>query len=641
MDCSSLQCTAFSLQWPCLSGGTGSSVCSLTATVADEAELDEEAAKYHQEDWGFLAQEKGTSTSKDDLVECLKNVTVALQNSGIKLPSNNSKSPSAPPLPPAYAPSVIAGLDPPPGPSPPPPSEIVSPLQKALKQAQRLGEVSADISYPRVTISGIDEKTGKRSYRDGTGPLDIPFCDKHLSIGIGIDTPWTLCRARVASVYNINNADATLLWDWAPGGKPDFPEYRGQHPPIFSVNTAQVYQTELWKLLAAFGHGNSLYLQPNISGNKYAAPSSRAKAEASGARMSTTAPAGCRSDLDPRYYRLCDKKAAWGIVLEALAGVGAVASVAFMIALLALICKVQDSNKRKLLPTQFLFLLGVLGVFGLTFAFLITLDGGTGPTRFFLFGVLFALCFSCLLVHAFNLTKLVRGRQPLSMLVMLGLALGFSLVQDIIAIEYVVLTMNRTNANIFSELSPPRRNEDFVMLLIYVLFLMALTFLTASFSFQGSFTAWKRHGAHIYLATILSIAIWVAWITLLLVPTIGPQWDDTILSSALVANGWVFLLAYIAPEFQLLTRQQNPMDYPVEDAFCQPQFMKQSYGVVNRAYSQEGIIQGTEETGSTLYAPYSTHFQLQNRDSPKDFSIPRVQTRVSPYSDYEGRKDVS
>ncbi|XDA86198.1 hypothetical protein R6Z07F_015949 [Ovis aries] len=130
-------------------------------------------------------------------------------------------------------------------------------------------QVSADISYPRVTISGIDEKTGKRSYRDGTGPLDIPFCDKHLSIGIGIDTPWTLCRARIASVYNINNANTTLLWDWAPGGTPDFPEYRGQHPPILSVNTAPIYQTELWKLLAAFGHGNSLYLQPNISGSKY------------------------------------------------------------------------------------------------------------------------------------------------------------------------------------------------------------------------------------------------------------------------------------------------------------------------------------------------------------------------------------
>lgn len=140
---------------------------------------------------------------------------------------------------------------------------------------------------------------------------------------------------------------------------------------------------------------------------------------------------------------------------------------------------------------------------------------------------------------------------------------------------------------------------------------------------------------------LLSIAIWVTWVTLLFVPTPGPQWDDTILSSALVANGWVFLLAYVAPELQLLTKQRNPMDYPVEDAFCKPQLMKQNYGVENIAYSQEGITQGTEETGDTFYAPYSTHFQLQNRSSPKDFSIPRAQSRVSPYSDYEGRKDVS
>lgn len=357
--------------------------------------------------------------------------------------------------------------------------------------------------------------------------------------------------------------------------------------------------------------------------------------------MATAAPSGCRSNLDPRYYRLCDQKAVWGIILEALAALGAVSSVTFMVALLVLICKVQDSNRRKVLPIQFLFLLGVLGVFGLTFAFIIQLDGSTGPTRFFLFGILFALCFSCLLVHAFNLTRLVHGRRGLSLLVMLGLAVAFSLVQDVIAIEYIVLTMNRTNVNIFSELPPPRRNEDFVMLLIYVLFLMVLTFLTASFVFRGPFTGWKRHGAHIYFTTLLSLAVWVVWIALLFVPTPGPQWDDTILSAALVANGWVFLLAYVVPEFQLLTKQRNTMDYPLEDAFCKPQLMKQSYGVENQAYAQEGITQGTEETGDTVYAPYTTHFQLQNRNSPKDFSIPRAQTRVSPYSDYGGRKDVS
>lgn len=353
-------------------------------------------------------------------------------------------------------------------------------------------------------------------------------------------------------------------------------------------------------------------------------------------------PSGCRDSLDAKYHRLCDVTVIWGIVLEAVAAVGAVTSVAFMLALLILICKVQDSSRRKVLPVQFLFLLGVLGVFGLTFAFIITLENSTGPTRFFLFGTLFSLCFSCLLAHAFNLTKLVRGRKPLSLLVMLGLAVGISLVQDVIAVEYIVLTMNRTNTAVFSELSPPRRNEDFVMLLIYVLFLMALTFLTSCFTFCGPFTGWKRHGAHIYLTTLLSIAIWVTWITLLLItPTPGPEWDDTILSSALVANGWVFLLVYVVPEFRLLTKQQNPMDYPVEDAFCKPQFMKQSYGVENRAYSQEEITQGLEELGDTLYAPYSTHFQLQNRTSQKDFSIPRAQTRASPYDDYEGRKNGS
>lgn len=357
------------------------------------------------------------------------------------------------------------------------------------------------------------------------------------------------------------------------------------------------------------------------------------------ANARAAAPSGCRSDLDSRYHRLCDLAEGWGIALETLAAVGAVATVVSMFALVFLICKVQDSNKRKMLPTQFLFLLGVLGVFGLTFAFIIKLDGATGPTRFFLFGVLFAVCFSCLLAHAFNLIKLVRGRNPLSWLVILSMATGFSLVQDIIAIEYLVLTMNRTNVNVFAELPAPRHNEDFVMLLIYVLFLMVLTFVASFLVFCGSFSGWKRHGIHICLTSFLSIAIWVAWIILLLIPDIGAEWDDTILSTALVANGWVFLVFYILPEFRQLPRQRSPTDYPVEDAFCKPQLMKQSYGVENRAYSQEEITQGLEEMGDTLYAPYSTHFQMQNR--PKDFSIPRAQAPASPYNDYEGRKGDS
>lgn len=92
----------------------------------------------------------------------------------------------------------------------------------------------------------------------------------------------------------------------------------------------------------------------------------------------------------------------------------------------------------------------------------------------------------------------------------------------------------------------------------------------------GIFYRLEETRAHIYLAMILSIAIWVAWITLLFGPYHRPPVGRHIPQFS--SGQWLgFPIGYIAPEFQLLTRQQNPMDYPVEDAFCQPQFMKQSY----------------------------------------------------------------
>uniref|UniRef100_A0A2K5MQJ2 G protein-coupled receptor class C group 5 member A n=1 Tax=Cercocebus atys TaxID=9531 RepID=A0A2K5MQJ2_CERAT len=355
--------------------------------------------------------------------------------------------------------------------------------------------------------------------------------------------------------------------------------------------------------------------------------------------MATLSLSLCRSGLISRYHRLCDKAEAWGIVLETLAAAGVVTSVVSLSLFPLLVCKVQDSNRRKILSLSLFFLLGVLGIFGLTFASLSLSDGSTGPTRFFLFGILFSLSLSCLLAHALNLTQLVRGRKPLSLLVILGLAVGFSLVQSLSLSEYIVLTMNRTNVNVFFSLSLSRRNEDFVLLLIYVLFLMALTFLMSSFTFCGSFTGWSLSLSHIYLTMLLSIAIWVAWITLLMLPDFDRRWDDTILSSALAANGWVFLLAYVSPEFWLSLSLSNPMDYPVEDSFCKPQLMKKSYGVENRAYSQEEITQGFEETGDTLYALSLSLFQLQ--PPQKEFSIPLSLSLSSPYNDYGGKKEGS
>ncbi|KAG6924971.1 G protein-coupled receptor class C group 5 member A [Chelydra serpentina] len=359
--------------------------------------------------------------------------------------------------------------------------------------------------------------------------------------------------------------------------------------------------------------------------------------------MASTPPPGCNNNIDSDYYLLCDTEQAWGIVLETLATAGVIVTISFMLLLLIFIGKVQDSTKRSMIPIYFLFLLGTLGIFGLTFAFIIKLNDRTGPTRFFLFGVLFALCFSCLLTHAFNLVKLVRGKAPFWYLVLLVIAISLTVVQVIIAIVYVVVIVARQNMN-FTTMSPEQRNMDFVMLLIYVLCLMALTFLVSMFTFCGTYKGWKRHGAHIYVTVLFSIAIWVVWITMLMRgnPELKkrPIWDDPVISIALVSNGWVFLMMYMVPEFCFLTRQCKPEDYPPENYSCQPKLMNKSFGVENQAYIKEETTTGPGYNGDTRYVPHSAHFQMESLKPQQEFTIPRPKTRVSPYEDYTGGQDT-
>ncbi|XP_032914918.1 retinoic acid-induced protein 3-like [Catharus ustulatus] len=350
--------------------------------------------------------------------------------------------------------------------------------------------------------------------------------------------------------------------------------------------------------------------------------------------MATSPPPGC-GNIGADYHLLCDTEKAWGIVLESLAAAGILITIFLICSLFFLICKVQDNSKRHMISVYFFFLLGTLGVFGLTFAFIIKLNDRTRPTRFFLFGVIFALCFSCLLTHACNLNKLVRGRKPFSWRVLLLLLVSFALVQVVISIEYLV-TMLVNQREVFLTMSREDTNKDFVMLLIYVLFLMALTFLVSMFTFCGPYKSWKRHGAHIFVTVLFSIAIWVVWITMLIKGNTDLDkitWDDPVVAIALVSNGWIFLIMYIVPEICFLTAPLKLEDYPPENDFCQPKFIKQATGVDNRAYTQDEIVQG-----DLNYSPYASNFQMKAIEPQNDFSIPRPKARTSPYHDYTGGK---
>ncbi|XP_044311750.1 retinoic acid-induced protein 3-like [Varanus komodoensis] len=350
-------------------------------------------------------------------------------------------------------------------------------------------------------------------------------------------------------------------------------------------------------------------------------------------------PESC-GDIPADYYFLCSLSDKWGIVVECFATAGVVVTVILLLVLLSLVCKVQDNTKRSLIPIQFLFLLGTLGIFGLTFAFIISLNSATAPTRFFLFGVLFALCFACLLAHACDLVRLVRGRCPLKGWLLVVIAVSLTIVQVIIAIQYVAINKAQLGTLTGRDGLPEGSRKDFVLLLIYVLFLMALLFVVSLFAFCGSYRRWKRHGVHTCLTALFSIGIWVAWITMLLKGNelVGkqPQWDDPVISIALVANGWVFLSLYAVPELCFLTAPQKPGDYPVENSFCQPKVMKKTFGVENRAYAQDN----THIPEESRDHPYVPHFQLKNLEPQQDFSIPRPQTRPSPYQGYSGGKGV-
>ncbi|KAM5149022.1 G-protein coupled receptor family C group 5 member D-like [Mantella aurantiaca] len=345
------------------------------------------------------------------------------------------------------------------------------------------------------------------------------------------------------------------------------------------------------------------------------------------------------SCIDNDYKFLCSAEDAWGIVLETLAAAGIVFTLGLLLALLIMVPRICVNAKRTIVPIQCIFLLGTLGIFGLTFAFIIKLNRQTCPTRFFLFGVLFAICFSCLLVHASKLVKLVKGGLGMPGWLMLVTVTALSFVQIIIAILYVAiyLARNMTECDLV-QADKPARNLDFVLILIYVMVLMALTFLISMISMCGSCKYWKRHSVHIYITIFFSIAIWITWIVMLLRGNVSlnksPLWDDPVRAIALVANGWVFLLFYMVPELCSMTRHQPGCDH--EKNQSQPHLLRQIVGVDNKVFTQQDSSQDPDSGRSSpsRSANCDATLAMGAIDPSKEFTIPRPHPRPNSYLHY-------
>ncbi|XP_036317321.1 G-protein coupled receptor family C group 5 member C isoform X1 [Pipistrellus kuhlii] len=345
-----------------------------------------------------------------------------------------------------------------------------------------------------------------------------------------------------------------------------------------------------------------------------------------GAQAQNRAPPGCSPDLNPLYYNLCDRDGAWGIVLEAVAGAGVVTTFVLTIVLVASLPFVQDAKKRGLLGTQVFFLLGTLGLFCLVFACVVKPDFATCAARRFLFGVLFAICFSCLVAHVLALNFLARRNRGPRGWALFAVALLLTLVEVIINTEWLILTLVRAageagrpgNGSAGGAAASPCdiANMDFVMALIYVMLLLLAAFAGAWPALCGRFARWRRHAAFVLLTAATSIAIWVVWIVMY---TYGnrqrnrPAWDDPTLAIALAANAWAFVLFYAIPEVSLVTKASPEQSYPGD---LYP----------TRGVGYETILK--EQKGQSMFVENKAF----SMDEPASAKRP-----VSPYSGYNGQ----
>ena len=131
---------------------------------------------------------------------------------------------------------------------------------QALLQMAYAGYFEYDYDHDRrrwiVDIPSITKSTGDARRVNGTRPKDIPFC------GLGVEgryiaVPWKLCRDETATVYS---NDTHSLWDWLPDSNRN-PRREGSRQfsaRIWNLGGTTVYQTEIWKLLAAFRTDGSL-----------------------------------------------------------------------------------------------------------------------------------------------------------------------------------------------------------------------------------------------------------------------------------------------------------------------------------------------------------------------------------------------
>ncbi|XP_077385386.1 G protein-coupled receptor, class C, group 5, member Ba isoform X2 [Festucalex cinctus] len=274
-------------------------------------------------------------------------------------------------------------------------------------------------------------------------------------------------------------------------------------------------------------------------------------------------PTGCGWGLGRPYTLLCDLDAVWGVAVESVAAGGTLVAILLALVLLCRLRHIGEAEKRSGVGPVLLLLLGVVGLFGLSFAYLIEQDESLCLLRRALWGLLFALCFSCLLVQGVRLRRVGREHRSPGGCALTGLALGLSAVQGIIAAEWLLLTVLREGRAACQYLP-----MDFSLACSYVLALLLAALTAAALALCGKTRQWRCNAIWLLVTCLLSLLLWVAWVGFYLYGNAwlgkSPEWNEPALAMALVAQGWLLLIFHAIPEAHLCMKpppQPNAPDY--------------------------------------------------------------------------------
>nr|XP_023656051.1 G-protein coupled receptor family C group 5 member B-like isoform X1 [Paramormyrops kingsleyae]XP_023656052.1 G-protein coupled receptor family C group 5 member B-like isoform X1 [Paramormyrops kingsleyae] len=263
----------------------------------------------------------------------------------------------------------------------------------------------------------------------------------------------------------------------------------------------------------------------------------------SGFAVDEAPPRDCGTFLKRPYVAFCDLDVVWDVAVMTVASGAALASMILALVLLFCLRRITAPDQRSGVAPLLLLLAGILGLCGLSFAYLIKREKRLCIARRTTWGTLLAMCFGCLVSQGVRLQRLVQGALSPSGRALAGLAALLALV----APAWLLL-------NVMPEdLAACKYNSlDLGLICTYVLLLLLVALAGAACSLSGVQPQWRCNAAWLLATCLSSCLLWATWLTFYLYGNmalgLSSAWEDREQAVVLAVQAWLLLLVHAAPE---------------------------------------------------------------------------------------------